>query len=40
MATGESMDMLKRVVVIFRATDACVNVGNTLLVLRSIVGDS
>jgi len=40
MVTSESMDMLKRVVVIFRATDACVNVGKTLSVLRSTVGDS
>ena len=40
MVTGESIDMLKMVVVTFRATDACVNVGKNLLVLRSIVGDT
>ena len=40
MMTGEGMDMLKRAVVIFRATDACVNVGNTLSLLRNIVCDT
>ena len=40
MITGEGIDMLKRIVVICRVTNACVNVGNTLSLLRSIVGDT
>ena len=40
MVTGEAMDMLKRVVVICRATNACVSVGNMLSLLRSIVGET
>ena len=40
IVTSEGMDMLKRAVVICRATNACVNVGNTLSLLRSIVDDT
>ena len=40
MVTGEGMDIFKRAVVIFRTIDACVNVGNTLSLLRNIVCDT
>ena len=40
MLSDVGMVVLQRITVICRVIDACVNVANNLLTLRSIVGDT